>query len=298
MIKAFKSEGLVKTFPGFQLGPLNLELEPGVVMGYIGPNGSGKTTTIHCLLNLLKRENGEIEIFGEKVDNKNIEWKYNVGYVGDVHVFYEKWSGQKNLKFLSQFFPKWSDKYAADLAKRFEINLDKKARDLSSGNRAKLALIIALARSPKLLVLDEPIFNLDVVVRSEVLDVLFEFMESGENSIFYSTHNILDINRLVDKLVFIDSGTVQTEVYKDDLVSKWRRISFQLTDNVEFEPPVLKHTYEGKEHQVVSSDYEITLKQLNTLGAENIEQYSMNLEEIVKYIIKGVKNVENSESRV
>ncbi|MFC1557999.1 ABC transporter ATP-binding protein [candidate division KSB1 bacterium] len=298
MIKAFKSEGLVKTYPGFQLGPLDLELEPGVVMGYIGPNGSGKTTTIHCLLNLLKREEGEISIFGEKVNNKNIEWKYNVGYVGDIHVFYEKWSGKKNLKFLSQFFPNWSDKYALELANRFDIDLNKKAIDLSTGNRAKLALIAVLARNPKLLVLDEPIFNLDVAVRSEVLDVLFEFMKSGENSIFYSTHNILDISRLVDKLVFIDNGTVHTEVYKDDLLSKWRRISFQMTNTVEFEPLVLDHRNEGKEHQVVSPDYEVTLRQLNSLGAENIEQYSMNLEEIARHIIKGDKNVDYSESRV
>lgn len=298
MIKAFKSEGLVKTYPGYQLGPLNLELEPGVVMGYIGSNGAGKTTTIQCLLNLLKRDSGEVEIFGNSVDNKNIEWKYDVGYVGDVHVFYEKWSGQKNLNYISQFFPKWSDKYAVDLAKRFEIDLNKKAIGLSSGNRAKLSLIAALARYPKLLVLDEPIFNLDVAVRSEVLDVLFEFMKSGENSIFYSTHNILDINRLVDKLVFIDNGTVQTEVFKDDLISKWRKISFSLTNTEKFEPPVIKHNNEGKEHSVISSDYETTLKQLNSLGAENIEQYSMNLEEIAKHIIKGAKNVEYSESRV
>src|SRR3989339_134136 len=111
MTTAFELKSVIKKYSDFILGPLNLKLETGTVMGYIGPNGAGKTTTIYCLLNLIKTDGGEIEIFGQKTDDKNIEWKYDIGYVGDVHTFYEGWSVEKNLNFLSQFYPNWSKQY-------------------------------------------------------------------------------------------------------------------------------------------------------------------------------------------
>jgi ABC-2 type transport system ATP-binding protein len=105
MPKAFAFKNVVKTFPEFQLGPLSLELEPGTVLGYIGPNGSGKTTTMHCLVGLLQADAGEMEVFGRQNDPHHPKWKLDLGYVGDVHVFYEHWSAEKNLKFLAQFYP-------------------------------------------------------------------------------------------------------------------------------------------------------------------------------------------------
>ncbi len=93
MTKAFEFDNVVKRYPEFQLGPLNLELEPGTVLGYIGPNGSGKSTTLHCLMGLVKVDAGEMKIFGRQNDLNYPEWKLDVGYVGDEHVFYENWSG-------------------------------------------------------------------------------------------------------------------------------------------------------------------------------------------------------------
>jgi len=218
MLNAFEIKSLVKKYPDFQLGPLDLTLEPGTVLGYIGPNGSGKTTTMHCLVGLVKAEAGEMKIFGTPNNPNKPEWKLDIGYVGDVHVFYENWTGAKNLKFLKQFYPNWSDKLVADLAKRFELPLDKKAKALSGGNRVKLALISALAHSPKLLLLDEPTSGLDPVVRTEVLDVLFEILESGERAIFYSTHILTDISRLADELAFLNDGKILKRSTKDDLI--------------------------------------------------------------------------------
>jgi ABC-2 type transport system ATP-binding protein len=178
MEKAFQYKDMVKTFPGFKLGPLNLELEPGTVLGLIGRNGAGKTTSIQCLVGLLRADSGEMRVFGRPNDLNKPEWKQNIGYVGDIHVFYERWTGQQNLRFLSQFYPNWSEGKAAELANRFQLPLDKRAKDLSTGNRVKLSLVSALAHSPKLLLLDEPTSGIDPVVRNEVLDVLFEVLET------------------------------------------------------------------------------------------------------------------------
>ena len=294
MNPAFEINKVIKTYPEFQLGPLNFELEPGTVLGYIGPNGSGKTTTMHCLVGLVKADSGEMKIFGQENDPNKIDWKFDIGYVGDVHVFYENWSAEKNLKFLSQFYPNWSDKRTAELATRFDLPLKKKAKELSGGNRVKLSLVAALAHFPKLLLLDEPTSGLDPVVRNEVLDTLFEVLEDGERSIFYSTHILTDISRLADELAFLDNGQIIQRTAKDDLVDLWRRISFRLPGQEVQIPDVISHKNEGNDHQVISSDFKKTLAELKKIGAENIQDNRLTIDEIAVQILKGVKNVAHS----
>lgn len=293
MQKAFEFKDVVKSYPDFKLGSLNFVLGPGTVLGYIGPNGSGKSTTMHCLVGLVKADSGEMHVFGRQNDPNKPEWKLDIGYVGDVHVFYENWSGERNLKFLKQFYPDWSDELVTDLAKRFEIPLDKKAKALSSGNRVKLSLIAALAHQPKLLLLDEPTAGLDPVVRTEVLDVLFSVLEDGERAIFYSTHILTDISRLADELAFIHEGQIVRRNTKEDLTDRWRRISFRLSSNHVKLDTVVSQKHEGNDYQVVSSNFETTIKQLSELGAENVQENRMSIDEIAVQILKDVKNVAN-----
>lgn len=296
MEKAFQYKNVIKTFPEFKLGPLNLDLEPGTVLGFIGPNGSGKTTTIQCLVGLLRADSGEMDIFGRANDLNKPEWKLDIGYVGDIQVFYERWTGQKNLDFLSQFYPNWSNERATDLANRFNLPLNKRAKDLSTGNRVKLSLIAALAHSPRLLLLDEPTSGIDPVVRTEVLDVLFEILETGERAIFYATHILPEISRLADELAFIDNGKVWLRTPKEDLTDKWRRITFLLAgDDIELKSTVY-HRREGSNHQIVSTDFEATLQNLRELGAQNIQENHMTIEEIAVEILKGGANVGADQS--
>ncbi len=289
MKNAFKITGLTKSFYEFQLGPLNLELEPGRVMGYIGPNGSGKTTTMHCMVGLVKPDAGEIEIFGNKNDQNKTDWKLDIGYVGDKHVFYENWNGKKNLDFLSQFYPNWDNQFAEELIKRFELPIEKKAKELSTGNRVKLSLIGALAHRPKLLILDEPTSGLDPVVRTELLDILFEVVESGERAIFYSTHILSDISRIADELTFLNNGQIMLTTPKDNLTEKWRKISFKLakgkTDfaNTEFVEA------EGNSYKIISNNFETTISELKNLGAENIIETRMSVDDISVQILKNNK---------
>jgi ABC-2 type transport system ATP-binding protein len=286
MSKAFQLTELTKRFPEFKLGPISLDLEPGKVLGYIGPNGSGKTTTMHCLVGLIKSDSGRTEIFGRENDPNKVDWKFDIGYVGDKHVFYENWSGAKNLKFISQFYPSWSDKMAESLIKRFELPIEKRAKDLSTGNRVKLSLIQVLSRFPKLLILDEPTAGLDPVVRTELLDVLFEALEDGERAIFYSTHILTDISRLADELAFIDNGLLKLKSQKDDLTENWRRISFKLNEkNVQFENTVNVES-EGHNYKIISKEFESTMNQLKNLGAQNMQETRMGIDEIAVHILK------------
>jgi ABC-2 type transport system ATP-binding protein len=296
MEKAFQYKDVIKTFPGFKLGPLNVDLMPGTVLGFVGPNGSGKTTTIQCLVGLLRSDSGEMEVFGRPNALDQPDWKLDIGYVGDIQVFYERWTGQKNLDFLSQFYPNWSCERAQELARRFNLPLDKRAKDLSTGNRVKLSLVAAFAHFPRLLLLDEPTSGIDPVVRTEVLDVLFELLESGDRAIFYATHILPEISRIADELAFIDNGKIWLRTPKEDLTEKWRKITFLLAKD-DFTPKsTVNHQREGHIHQVISRDFEATLQDLRKIGAENIQGNHMTIEEIAVQILKGGTDVAAAQS--
>ena len=176
------------------------------------------------------------------------------------------------------------------------MSLKKKAKELSTGNRAKLAIIAALAHAPKLLILDEPTAGLDPVARAELQDVLFELMADGERAIFYSTHILPEISRLADELAFLQNGRIVLRTAKDDLTEKWRKITFRLSrNNLKFES-VVSHQREGNDYQVISSDFEATMRQLHELGVENVQHSRLSVDEIAVQILKGGKNVATHES--
>ncbi|MCK5145131.1 ABC transporter ATP-binding protein [bacterium] len=286
MSNAFKLNNVVKSYSDFTLGPLDMSLEAGTVLGYVGPNGSGKTTTMHCMTGLVKADQGEMSIFGQQNHPNIPAWKLDIGYVGDVHVFYERWTAAKNLKFISQFYPNWSDQHAQELISRFALPLNKKAKDLSTGNRVKLALVSALAHSPRLLLLDEPTAGLDPIVRAEVLDTLFEVLEDGERAIFYSTHILSDISRLADELAFLVDGKVTLRADKDNLIGGYRRISFRLEGSRSEFDECVDVRREGAMVQVISKNAEATLKHLTHLDVEQIHESRMTIDEIAVLILK------------
>ncbi|MEJ2247154.1 MAG: ABC transporter ATP-binding protein, partial [Acidobacteriota bacterium] len=230
---------------------------------------------------------GEIRIFGRPKDHNRPQWKLDIGYDGDFQAFWdENKSGQKNLGYLSQFYPGWSYKKASGLAERFRLPLEKRVKELSTGNRVKLSLVMALAHSPRLLILDEPTSGMDPVVRSEVLDTLFETLESGDRSILYATHILSDISRLADEMAFVDDGSIRLRTQKEALIERWRKVTFRLGDSDIRLQAAIGYRREGMEHQLVTPDFEATLKELKNLGAENIRDIHLGIEEIAVQILK------------
>ncbi|NOZ77768.1 MAG: ABC transporter ATP-binding protein [Acidobacteria bacterium] len=293
---AARLRGLVKRFPGFQLGPLDLSLEPGTVLALVGPNGAGKTTTLNCMAGLVVPEEGGTEVYGAPVHPARTKYRRDVGYVGEESGFFQRWTAGRNLDFLARLLPGWSHERARRLIERFALPLDKPVSKLSRGNRTKLALVAALAYGPRLLLLDEPTAGLDPVVRAEVLDVLWEVTEDGEHAVLYSTHVLSDINRLADELAFLRDGLIVLRTGCDELSERWRRVSFRLQDDAVELSDVVEHRRVRAEHQVITRNAEATLQQLSELGAEAIEVSRMSVDEIAVQILKEGHHVARTES--
>ena len=258
---AARLSGLVKRFPGFQLGPLDLTLEPGTVLALVGPNGAGKTTTLNCMAGLMVPDEGGTEVYGAHVHPARTEYRCDVGYVGEENGFFQRWTAGRNLEYMAQLLPGWSRDRANRLADRIALPLGTPVNKLSRGNRTKLALVAALGHGPRLLLLDEPTAGLDPVVRAEVLDVLWEITEDGEHAVLYSTHVLSDINRLADELV-----------------------------------GVVEHRRVRTEHQVITRDAEATIQRLTELGAEAVEVSRMSVDEIAVQILKEGHHVARTSS--
>jgi len=278
--------GLTKRFQGFQLGPLDITLEPGTVLALVGPNGAGKTTTLNCMAGLLVPDEGGTEVFGAPVHPARPEYRRDVGYVGEESGFFQRWNAGRNLDYLAEMLPGWSQDRARQLAERFALPLGTPVNQLSRGNRTKLALVAALAHGPRLLLLDEPTAGLDPVVRAEVLDVLWEITEDGEHAVLYSTHVLSDINRLADELAFLRDGQLVLRTGRDELSERWRRVSFRLRNEVVELPGLVEHRRVRTEHQVITQDVDATLRQLSELGAEAVEVARMSVDEIAVQILK------------
>ncbi len=293
---AARLSGLTKSFQGFQLGPLDLTLEPGTVLALVGPNGSGKTTTLNCMAGLMVPDDGGTEVYGAPVDPARPDFRRDVGYVGEESGFFLRWSVGRNLDYLARLLPGWSQDRAHRLADRIALPLSTPVNKLSRGNRTKLSLVAALAHGPRLLLLDEPTSGLDPVVRAEVLDLLWEITEDGEHAVLYSTHVLSDINRLADELVFLRDGQIILRTGRDELSENWRRVSFRLQGTDVELTGIVEHRQVRTEHQVITRDAEATLAQITALGAEAVEISRMSVDEIAVQILKEGHHVARVES--
>jgi len=213
---------LSKSFEGFQLHNITFTLPKGYIMGLIGPNGSGKTTTIKLILNMLKRTSGEVKILGFDNIASEQEAKRNLGVVFDSNYFSDEWKISQVEKSVSAFYENWNTQKFSETLKRFHIQPSKKVKELSKGMQMKLMLACAFSYDAKLLILDEPTSGLDPVSRDELLHILSEYIEDGEHSVLFSTHITGDLERAADYITYISYGKLFFSGGKDEFIDSFR----------------------------------------------------------------------------
>jgi len=207
---------------------INLEVHAGEIFGFLGPNGAGKSTTIRCLMGFNKPTAGSISVFGYDMSKDSTLAKQYIGYLPGNVKLYDKWTGWEHIKFFESVRGKSSN--VESLIKRFDFNPNAKFRHLSSGNKQKLGLILALMHEPKLLVMDEPTVGLDPLLQYEIHKVLMEMRDHG-TTIFISSHNLPEIETLCGRVAIIKNGKlVVVESIKSLGEKKLHKIEVHFSD--------------------------------------------------------------------
>ncbi|WP_404454571.1 ABC transporter ATP-binding protein [Oceanobacillus kapialis] len=205
-MNAVKFEDVTKKRKDFTLDNINMTIPRGFVTGFIGPNGSGKTTTIQMLMNLLTPDSGNITLFDKS--HKNHQVKQRIGFVYDDLYMYEEFTVNKMKAFIAPIYENWNETLFQKYVKEFDLPLRKKLKHFSKGMKMKCSLLFALAHEPEFIIMDEPTSGLDPIFRRELLDQLQELMLRDNQTIFLSTHITTDLERIADYIVFIYKGEI------------------------------------------------------------------------------------------
>src|SRR3954470_5771374 len=225
-------DGVSKRYTHFSLEDINLELPTGSIMGFIGANGAGKSTTIRILMGLVHKDAGTVRVLGHAMPAEQTAAKQDIGFVSEDMRLYGQATLGWHMDFLRPIYPRWDQSYAESLARRFDLKPQQSIKGLSHGQRVKAALLLALARRPRLLVLDEPTTGLDPVARHEVLGELMEVLADERRTILFSSHNTLDVEQISDQITFIDRGRIIDSGDKESYLDRWRRLRLDIPPGV------------------------------------------------------------------
>ena len=212
---------LTKNYQDFNLKQINIKLSKGKIIGLIGENGSGKTTTIKSILNLMAYDKGSIKIFDKDSKVLTKKEREQIGIVLDDSFFSPILNVNDINKLMKDFYSNWNEKLYYDTIKKFKIPLSKPLKEFSSGMKMKVKVLCAIAHEPKLLILDEPTNGLDPIFRYEIIELFNNFVSNGENSILMTTHITSDLEHLADEIIFIDNGSIILDVPKEKIDNEY-----------------------------------------------------------------------------
>lgn len=216
---AIEIKGLTKRYDGFTLDNVSFAVPKGSIMGFIGQNGAGKSTTINSLLGIIRPDEGELRIFGKDIRTDELEIKQDISAVFDELPFHETLNAKMLDKMLRYIFKEWNSETFKSYLDRFQLPIKKKFGQFSKGMKMKLQIAAALSHGAKLLIMDEATTGLDPVVRNEILDIFMEYLQNEDHSILMSSHITSDLEKIADSVTFIDKGKILLTGYKDDILA-------------------------------------------------------------------------------
>jgi ABC-2 type transport system ATP-binding protein len=221
MDNALEVRALRKSYKGFTLKDVTFDLPRGAILGLVGANGSGKTTIVKLILNLIRRDGGEIRVFGRDALADEKEVKARIGFVHETPAFIDAAPLRDLAAAAAPFYPRWDAGRFRALAGEFGLPLRKKFKALSHGMKMKFSLALALAHEAELLILDEPTSGLDPVFRRELLDRLAGLLQDEGRSVFFSTHITSDLERTADYVAVLHDGEIRLALSQDELRDRW-----------------------------------------------------------------------------
>ena len=269
------------------LNGLDLKVPAGSIFGFLGRNGAGKTTTIKLLMGMLRADAGEAQVFGLAVSDARaaMEARKRIGFVTEDKELYPYMTVDQIIRFTRPFFPKWRDDLEQRYRKMFDLPGRAKIPDLSKGMRSKLMLLLAIARGAELLILDEPTDGLDPAVVEDVLRELVTLSASEGITIFFSSHQLAEVDQIADHVAIVDQGKTIIGDSLDDLKARYRRLHIVF----ENEPRALVNWPSGAEHVrqqgrtvsiLASGNVQEIREQAQAIPGTVVEQFPVTLKEI------------------
>ncbi len=279
-MNALEIRNLTKSYPGFMLDNINLTLPSGCIMGLIGENGAGKSTTIKLILDMIYKDSGSITILG-KDNQDNIELtKEDIGVVLDEVGLPECLTAQQVGNVMKHTFRNWDDAEYAQLLKKLALPEQKRFKAFSRGMKMKLGIAVALSHHPKLLILDEATSGLDPVMRDEILDIFNDFTRDESHAILISSHIVSDLEKICDYVAFLHKGNLVLFEEKDRLLEKYGII--QCTKEQ------LQELDQSAVIGVKYSSYNVEAVVLRDQIPEGFKVHPISIEDLFIFMIKGV----------
>ena len=277
-------EKLNKKYPSFSLKDVSFEVKPGEIMGFIGRNGAGKTTTLKCIMNLIHYESGFITAFDSDMTENELENKQRIGFALSELNYYPNKTIRQLMSVTRKFYKNFDEQKFNDACKLFNLDVNKKLEELSSGMKVKYSVAIALSHKAELLILDEPTSGLDPVSRDEILDIFREIVRNKERAILFSTHITSDLDKCASNITYIHDGSILYTGTKKDFVSSYLFVKDK-TKNKELE----KEYIAFKELDDYTEGL-ISIDQKDLFIQNGLEPKEPDLEQIMIYLERSKNN--------
>lgn len=275
-------KNLTKKYKDAGIENINFNVPKGSIVGLIGRNGSGKTTTIKTILDIAKKDSGEVIILGD--NQLKDETKNYIGVVFDGDTFPDNLNITKLNKILKNIYENWNEEKYFNYANKMELPLNKKIKEFSKGMKMKLSIIVSLSYDAKLLILDEPTSGLDPVVRDEILDIFLDFIQDENKGILVSSHITSDLEKVADYLIFIDKGKIVFFESKDKIVYEYGILKCSDEDLIKIDKHyILKQVKKSYGYDIIVNNKEEIKAQYPTLVIDNC-----SIDELMVIYTKGV----------
>ncbi len=287
MSDILRLENVRKTYPSFTLKDVSFEVKPGQIMGFIGRNGAGKTTTLKCIMNLIHYESGKISAFETDMSKNELENKQRIGFALSELNYYPNKTIRQLMNVTKRFYKKFDEKKFNEACRLFNLNVDKKLEELSSGMKVKYSVAIALSHHAELLILDEPTSGLDPVSRDEILDIFRQIVKNKDRAILFSTHITSDLDKCASDITYIHDGEIIYSGTKNDFVNSYLFIKDKTFNKELLNEYIAYKEFDDRIEGLISPDKK------DLFIKNKIEPQEPDLEQIMVYIERSKKEDES-----
>ena len=287
MSTVLELKNINKKYPSFSLKDVSFKVEPGQIMGFIGRNGAGKTTTLKCIMNLVHYESGEVSAFETDMSQNELANKQRIGFALSELNYYPNRTIRQLMNVTKRFYKNFDENKFNEVCKIFNLNMDKKLEELSSGMKVKYSVAVALSHRAELLILDEPTSGLDPVSRDEILDIFREIVKNKDRAILFSTHITSDLDKCASDITFIHDGKIIYTGTKKNFINSYLFVKDKTKNkDLEKEYIAFKELDDYTEGLISADKKDLFLK-------EKIEPQEPDLEQIMVYLERSMNNHES-----